>query len=42
MDTSKIKEDLMIHAKGEGSTQGAWRARWHCGSHGRRELHQAE
>jgi len=23
MDTSKIKEDLMIHAKGEGSTQGS-------------------
>lgn len=23
MDTSKIKEDLMIHAKGEGSMQGA-------------------
>ena len=23
MDTSKIKENLMIHAKGEGSMQGA-------------------
>lgn len=23
MDTSKIKEDLMVHAKGEGSMQGA-------------------
>ena len=23
MDTSKIKEDLMIHAKGEGSMQGS-------------------
>jgi len=23
VDTSKIKEDLMIHAKGEGSMQGA-------------------
>jgi len=23
VDTSKIKEDLMVHAKGEGSMQGA-------------------